>query len=174
MSGTNKNLILRALDEAYGNEEAWFGPNLRSTLAALSLDDLTCDETYEGYSAWELALHCAYWKWWARTHITKEKDAFPYGLTDFTEPEKAGGMEAWKRDLAYLDEQHHLLKEALKALPEERLEEPWFGPDGKPQKDNLARHLMGVAFHDAYHTAQIRSMGLKTLRDPREKDSGSD
>lgn len=158
-----KRVLIDALDESYGNEETWYGPNLRTTLQSLTIEQLVFDDTYEGYSAWELALHCAYWKWLPRVRLTGDTDEFPYLPLDFPRVSTDRTHEKWKKDFQYLDEQHRRLKAAVADLMDGELSSPWRSREGEEQDGSVSRMIMGVAFHDAYHTAQIRSMGLPGL-----------
>ena len=164
MGNIASSVIVIALDEAYDMAETWYGSNLRTTLVSLSLEELKYDRTYEGYSAWELALHCAYWKWHVRRLLTGETDAFPYTPDDFPRVRTTSSSEDdWSKDLAYLDDQHRRLREAVAALSDEHLSAPSQSPDGVDQDGSVARMVMSIALHDAYHTAQIRNMGLPQL-----------
>ena len=129
------------------------------------MDQLTFGDTYEGYTAWQLALHCAYWKWVVRRGLTGENDEFPYFPANF--PQLRGELteETWMKDLQYIDEQHERLKNATQVLFDSKLESPWIDEHGVAQDGSVAREIIGLALHDAYHTAQIRSMGIPGLEE---------
>lgn len=164
---TAHTIIINALDESYSNEVTWYGPNLRTTLTELSMEQLAFDETYEGYTAWELALHCAYWKWVVGRALTGADDEFPYVPADFPRANGERTEESWLIDLRYLDEQHERLRNATLALSDAQLAAQWIDEDGVAQDGSVARQIMGVAIHDAYHTAQIRSMGIPGLAEDK-------
>ncbi len=167
MTISSRTLIIEALDEAYGNAETWYGPNLRPTLTSLTPEQLVDRRTFEGYTAWELAVHCAYWKWFVACRLTGGTDSFPYGQDDFPPLPSDTSERAWMDFLSWMDGRHERLKAATATLDEARLSSPWVNAEGEEQEGSVARMIMGVAFHDAYHTAQIRNMGLAGLAEKK-------
>lgn len=153
-------LYLHMLDSAFARD-GWHGASLVPTLRKLSLEQLTDSNTYEGYSAWGIALHCAYWKYRARRRLIeivlaeeapKHFERSPADWPDLP-VERTG--ETWKRDFDLLQNEHRLLKDVVARLTVEQLATP-SPKTGEP----IAGLVYGVAAHDAYHTAQIRNMGL--------------
>ena len=154
-----KRLFLAMIDEAF-DQDAWYGPNLWNTLKGLSLEQATYTSTYEGYSAWKVVLHCAYWKWDTRKNLCGHPiPEFPRGPEDWPRPAEDRSLASWKADLEFLREEHRLLRECIQEFPEEkllRIDERHHYP--------FARHLYGIASHDVYHTAQIRNMGIPGVK----------
>jgi uncharacterized damage-inducible protein DinB len=148
-------LLLAMVDEAY-DRPAWHGPNLKGSLRRLTQAQAAWRPSARRHSAWELAVHAAYWKYAVRRWLTGGKrGAFPLeGSNWFERP--AGGRR-WKEDLALLDEEHLRLREAIASIPASRLSKALPGT-----KQTLARLIWGIAAHDAYHAGQIRL--LQTLR----------
>ncbi|MFP4114978.1 MAG: DinB family protein [Spirochaetota bacterium] len=128
------------------------------------------EATYEGRTAWAMALHCAFWKWLVGRRLSGGSDAFPYAPDDFPEVPAGATENDWMRDLAYLDEQHARLKEAVASLTDAQIAAPWIDQNGSEADGTVGRMVMGIAFHDAYHTAQIRNMGLPSLRHPSDRE----
>lgn len=119
---TANTIIITTLDGAYSNSEPWYGPKLRQTLTGMTIEQLTYTDTYEGYSAWVVGLHCAYWKWVVRRGITAEKDEFPHAPEDFPRLRGQVTEEMWANDLRYMDEQHERRKSAAMALSDAALD----------------------------------------------------
>ena len=142
-------LLLGLLDEGY-NRPAWHGPNLRGALRGLSATEATWRPGRGRHCIWEIALHCAYWKYAVSRHLAGgTRGAFPRKGSNWLELPKPADAAAWKADLALLDEQHRLLREAVAALPPRRLAE-------RHAKHTLARMIWGVGAHDLYHAGQVR------------------
>lgn len=143
-------LLLALLDEAY-DRPAWHGPNLRGALRGLHAREAAWVPPGGRNSAWQLALHCAYWKYAVRRRVTGvgKRGAFPRpGHNLFELPEPAD-ERAWKADLALLDSEHRALHEVVAALSPGRLAE-------HRGRSTVARLVYGIAAHDLYHAGQVR------------------
>jgi hypothetical protein len=146
------DLLLRNIDQAF-DAPAWHGTNLRGSLRGLKLDVLASRPGPGRHNIWELALHCAYWKYAVRRRITEEKrGSFPLeGSNFFARPEGEPTNAAWKRDLALLDEMHAQLRAVIAALPASRL-----GRKTKGSRYTVRDTVLGIAAHDLYHAGQIQ------------------
>jgi len=140
------NLVLALLDEAY-LRKTWHGPNLRQSLKGISASQAAWRPAPGRHNIWELALHCAYWKYAVRRRIEGGKrGSFALkGSNFFSRPEKGKAIEStWRADLALLEREHQALEAAIcRALK-------------TPRAKKLLPALYGVAFHDIYHAGQIR------------------
>jgi len=140
------NLVLALLDEAY-LRKTWHGPNLRQSLKGVSAKQAAWRPAPGRHNIWELALHCAYWKYAVRRRIEGEKrGSFALkGSNFFARPEKGKAIEStWRADLALLEREHQALEAAIRrALKTARAKK-------------LLPAMYGVAFHDIYHAGQIR------------------
>jgi hypothetical protein len=147
--------LLTFLDEAY-NRKSWHGPNLRSALKGVSLDEAVWRAAPGRHNIWELALHAAYWKYVVRRRLTGAKrGSFRIAGSNFFERPVTMTESAWKKDLEILAVEHRLLRTAVSAVK---------SPNEKQQ------HLIrGAAAHDLYHAGQIRL--LRVLYSPRTKSS---
>ncbi|MBI5282772.1 MAG: DinB family protein [Candidatus Solibacter usitatus] len=146
MAGINdRTLLLAGLDEAF-DRKSWHGANLRGSLRALSAAQAAWKPAPGRLSAWELALHCAYWKYGARRRLTGEKPgSFPLKGSNFFPLPSTPDQAAWKQALRLLADQHALLRAAVISLP------------AKILRTQAARKLIrGVAAHDLYHAGQIQ------------------
>jgi hypothetical protein len=157
--------MARYLDYTLDNMEAefsgksWNGASLLATLDRLSAVEASSMETWEGYSAWEIALHCAKCKRIVAVELGAEVPDWPFPAEPwFPSPPDTSG-ESWARDKALLVACHDAAMKALRAFPDSRLDETmafWKSPWGKV--------LAWFGDHDAFHGAQIRSMGLPSLK----------
>jgi hypothetical protein len=135
---SNRDLLLHMIDDAY-EKKAWHGTNLRGSLRGVTADEALWRPAEGRHNIWELAVHCAYWKYAVRRRLTGERRAafarkgsnwLPTG-------------DDWKEDLRLLRDEHHKLRDAIaRAKP--------------AQLKRYERHIYGVAAHDAYHTGQIQ------------------
>lgn len=156
--------ILLGYADAQFDGESYDGPSFMKTLDGLSWEAAASTQTYEGYSAWEVALHVLYYKYYFIRALGAEGsiEPYPYPEGHFISPPEVG-EEAWRLLRARLRGAHAVVMEAIRAFPESRLDElipKWGEPYGK-----------GIAWlcgHDAYHSAQLRSMGVPGLKAPKE------
>jgi len=146
-----KQWLLGLLDEAFDGP-AWHGPSLSSTVRGFSARQAAWRPTRGRRSAWEIVLHCAYWK-----HRVHERVA-PGTATPFprtgknwpclpAEPSPA----RWRSDVALLKRVHAELREAVASLPAAVLQRP-----APRQKQTRRANLIGICYHDIYHAGQIR------------------
>jgi uncharacterized damage-inducible protein DinB len=139
------DVLLANLDEAYGRK-GWHGPTLRGALRGLTVGEVLWRPSARRHNIWELAMHCAYWKYAVRRRLTGEKrGSFPLkGSNWFAAPEGADD-DTWRDALRILDEQHVRLRAAIESLPK-----AGFG------EMKRVRLIYGIAAHDLYHTGQIQ------------------
>jgi hypothetical protein len=149
MSEESRSLVL-LLDEGF-NKPAWHGPNLLGSLRGITLPELLYRPRKDGHNAWELALHCAYWKWVARNRLTGARGgSFPLQGSNFFPRGKGASLAEWKRDLALLKKQHAQLRSVVLALDPAKYDERTAG-----SRHTVRRTVLGIAAHDIYHAGQI-------------------
>lgn len=142
--------LVQFLDEGF-RRATWHGPNLLGSLRGIGLAELLHRPRERGHNAWELAVHCAYWKYAARNQLSGGKrNTFPLPGSNFFRREQALTLGDWKKDLALLKQQHATLKEAILALPPGSLDKRVAG-----SKYTARRLVLGVVAHDLYHAGQI-------------------
>ncbi len=150
-------LLLANLDDAY-ERRAWHGPNLRGSLRGVTARRAAWRPARGRHNIWELALHCAYWKYAVCRRLAGEKrGSFPFKGSNWFRRPLSPMVKAWRQDLAVLDEQHRKLRRAIAKLPPRRLRTRSHG-----SRWTIAQEISGVIAHDLYHTGQIRL--LKRLR----------
>ena len=144
------NLLLDALDEAF-DHKSWHGTNLRGSLRRVTAEEAVRRPGPGRHNIWEIALHCAYWKYAVWRQLTGAKRAsFPLKGSNFWLRDKAG-EQLWAQEIGLLEETHRQLREAAGALkPSDWLKKP---VKSKYTCEFLVR---GAAAHDLYHAGQIQ------------------
>jgi len=145
------SLLLSLLDQAF-DQKAWHGPNLRGSIRGVSPEAAARRPGPGRHNIWEIALHCAYWKYAVRRLLTGEsRGSFPLkGHNWFPRPGGQPGA-AWRRDTALLAQEHRRLREVVKAVSPDRLSAR---PPGS--RYSVSELIQGAASHDLYHAGQIR------------------
>ena len=144
-------LLLRIVDEAY-EKKAWHGPNLRGSIRGLDTRAVSWRPAAGRHNIWEILVHCAYWKYAVRRRILGEKrGSFPLkGSNWFARPEVMT-PEAWRNDVARLEDTHRQMRAAIAGLAPRDLDRI---PPGS-KVSNVAI-ISGIAAHDVYHAGQIQ------------------
>jgi hypothetical protein len=140
------DLVLALFDEGY-SRKTWHGPNLRQSLKGVSASQAARRPAPGRHNIWELALHCAYWKYAVRRRIEggKRGSFVLKGSNFFTKPEMGKATEAaWRADLQLLKREHRALETAIRRVLK------------TPRAQKLLSSLYGIALHDVYHAGQIR------------------
>lgn len=138
------------LDEAF-SKAAWHGPNLLGALRGISIPGLLYRPRRDGHNAWELAVHCAYWKYAVRNRLVAgRRNTFPLEGSNFFRRDKGLTLDDWKKDLNLLKAQHKALKATIRGLPPRT-----YGNRVGNGKHTVRRIVLGIAAHDIYHAGQI-------------------
>jgi hypothetical protein len=135
------------------------GPSLMKTLRSLSIPELLSKETYEGYSAWEVAVHVAFYKRKVGNWLGASIPESPLAAADFSPSPPGAGQKEAEELFRYRELCHAKSMQAARAASPEALEsivDEWKIP--------LGMALAWLLGHDAYHSAQIRNMGLPSFR----------
>jgi hypothetical protein len=152
MPATELSLLLRALDQAY-DQPSWHGTNLRGSLRGLDAGVRAFRPGPGRHNVWELAVHCAYWKYTVRRRFTGEKrGSFPLaGSNFFRRPQGEATDAAWRADLDLLDAMHAALRAELDGISPRAL-----GRTARGSRWTNRDMLLGIAAHDLYHAGQIQ------------------
>ena len=144
------DLLLQMLDDAY-DHHAWHGTNLRGALRGVTAEEAQWRPANGRHNIWELALHCAYWKYTVRRRITGEKRmSFARKGSDWFPLPDEPSERAWREDLALLESEHRALRALISKLTPEQLHEK------RHRRYTNMQMLYGVASHDLYHCGQIQ------------------
>lgn len=159
MKRNETTLLLQLLDEAY-NKRTWHGTNLRGSLRGLTAEEAAWRPAPNRHNIWEIAVHCAYWKYTVRRRLLNEKrGSFPLkGSNWFTRPAMFDEASL-KNDLRLLEEVHVSLRDAVASFPSSKL----YSRTPNSKNTNIFV-IYGVANHDIYHAGQIQL--LKRLQQP--------
>jgi len=137
----------------------WHGPELYPTLQSLSVEQALEPAGPDGYSSWQIVLHCAYWKHVILRRLGVIAAAFERSPEDFPALPEATDRPAWERDLQLLVDKHEAIKTAVRRLGNADLGQ--LATDEKFSKESL---VLSIAAHDAYHTGHLRNMGVNGLK----------
>ncbi|HWZ44392.1 MAG TPA: DinB family protein [Candidatus Saccharimonadales bacterium] len=141
---SHAHLFLDLLDSSYQGK-AWHGPALKSTLKGLTIAEALFRPKPHTHNIWELALHCAYWKYRVvRQLVQVPCPRFPLRGANWF-PRTGGTASQWNDERKILDQQHKSLQAAILALPPARLQLP-----------EIAHLVGGIALHDTYHAGQVK------------------
>jgi hypothetical protein len=168
--------LLADLADVEFDGKSFNGPSFMKTLESLSPEVAAYRDTYEGYSAWGIALHCAYFKYFIAKSLgvsvavgtsapigTAPIEPYPFDVGDdgFGEP-VAATPEAWRAVCDYLRASHRAVWAFARSLSPEALAATM--PEWKTP---YARAIAWLATHDTFHAAQLRSMGVPGVKEPR-------
>jgi hypothetical protein len=133
-------LLLRLLDEAY-TRTGWTDRSLRKSLRGLGPKEAAWRPGRRRHNIWEQVVHLAYWKHVLHRRVAgQEVAAFPEKGRDWFQRD-GGDERAWKRDRKLLSDTHARLRGLL--------------VEKKQFSNRDLYNLVGAAFHDVYHSAQI-------------------
>jgi uncharacterized damage-inducible protein DinB len=135
---------------------AWPGVSPRDLLRSLSAAEAAAHPIRGAHSAWEIALHLAFWHEAVRRRLGGE-NVDPADGEDWPVP-GAATETAWRATLESLDETHRALVDAVRTLAPERL-----GETAPGREFTLYFMLHGVPQHDLYHGGQVMLL-RKALR----------
>jgi hypothetical protein len=143
-------LLLEVIDRAY-DQKSWHGPNLRGSLRGLTAATAAWRPAAGRHNIWEVVVHAAYWKYIVRRRLLGEKrGSFPLkGSNWFARPVTT--TEAWKEDVALLQQTHQSLRAAVAGL---RAADLRVRPAGS--KVSNLEMIASIAAHDVYHAGQIQ------------------
>jgi uncharacterized damage-inducible protein DinB len=133
--------------------DAWHGDSLLEILEGVTAAQAAARPVKHAHTIWELVLHITAWDGAVRSRLAgaavdlSDEQNFP-SVMDASE-------NAWRRTVEQARKVHNELIEAVKAFPDERLEEKVPGKKNEPDWYNFYYMLHGVAQHELYHAGQI-------------------
>ena len=148
---SNLSLLLEVLDQAY-EKHAWHGVTLRGSLRGVKAKQALWKPSPQRPSIWQLALHCAYWKYNIARKISGDESlTFPRKGANFPQIPSVTDEATWKKDISLLGRMHKTLRESIRKFDGKRL-------SAKANKSRY-RHkelIYGIASHDLYHAGQVQ------------------
>ena len=152
-----QGVLLNLLGQGY-DQRAWHGTNLVGALRGVTAAQALWRPKPGRHNIWELAVHCAYWKYAVRRRLTGEPEGgFELEGSNWIPRSGPTSEKAWKADRALLAREHKALVAVVKAFEAGRLDRRLGrGPF------TSAETIAGAAAHDLYHAGQIQL--LKRLR----------
>ena len=139
------DVLLANLDEAF-DRKGWHGTTLRGSLRGVDAAQALWRPADGRHNVWELAVHCAYWKYAVRRRLTgaKRGSFVVKGSNWFASPDQPD-ENAWRDVRTILDDEHERLRATIESLPRSAFSDR-----------KRLRQMYGVAAHDLYHTGQIQ------------------
>ena len=154
---TEARVLIDFMDSVFYGP-GWHGAELYSTLQSLSLEQARQPGGPDGYSAWQLALHSAYWKHVILQRLGVTAKPFERAPDDFPALPQTPDQSAWEADLQLLVDKHEAIKSEVRRLGNAELGQASI--DESFSKESL---VLSIAAHDAYHTGHLRNMGISGL-----------
>jgi DinB superfamily len=143
-------LLVNVLDRAYARV-SWHGTNLRGSIRGVGPARAAKRPAPGRHNIWELAVHCAYWKYAVWRRLTgATRGSFPLKGSNWFVRDGAGGLRAWQSDVALLDRMHRDLRRAVAGLRPRDLTRR------AGSQFTVADLVAGAAAHDLYHAGQIQ------------------
>lgn len=158
-------MIGEAVREAFEGP-AWHGPTVRSSLRGITWEEASWRLAPGRNTIWELVLHLAYVRHRMLGRVARVTSGrvprFPRSLDGswFPRLPEIPGAQAWRDDVGLLVAYQGRFLDALAGVDPSALEKRRKGADR-----SLGAELMGVAFHDVYHSGQIRLLSMLVRED---------
>jgi uncharacterized damage-inducible protein DinB len=159
--------LVRALDQAYVRQ-SWHGTNLRGSLRGVSAAQAARRPGRGRHNIWEIAVHCAYWKYAVWRRLTgAARGSFPLdGSNWFTRPVERS-PRAWRADVRLLDRMHRQLRDAVARLTARDLARR--APGSRFTNADL---VAGITAHDVYHAGQVQLVkAMKGMKEVKKRSS---
>jgi uncharacterized damage-inducible protein DinB len=139
--------ILGQMDGAFSGE-AWHGPDLTQLLNGISAEDASKHPVPGAHSIWEIVNHIAAWN----AIVQQKSKGEPVEVTTELDwpPVWEVSEVSWKRSLATLAENRTRLRNYVKTVRDDQLDE-------KVPRENYSQYVLlhGLVQHDLYHAGQI-------------------
>jgi uncharacterized damage-inducible protein DinB len=141
------NRIIDQMDRGFSGE-AWHGPALMHLLDGISAEDASKHSVAGAHSIWELVSHIAAWNTIVQQKSKGESNEVTAEM-DWPPVWEASEV-AWKRSLDNLAESRTRLRNYVKTMRDDQLDEPVL-------HENCSQYVLlhGLVQHDLYHAGQI-------------------
>ena len=152
MSETER--IWNQLQRSFEGNEAWKCPSLRDLLAEVTAVQAAAHPIAGAPSIWELLLHTTAHERVAGRRLAGESVASLPDALDWPKP-AAVSADAWIRARLDFGDARRVLRQAVAALPEARLNQP---VPGREYSHYVMLH--GIVEHALYHAGQVEMLML--------------
>ena len=129
---------------------AWHGPALQELLADVSAEQAASRPLPGAHSIWEIVLHVAAWQSFAARALEGAPAVSDPAAEENWPPVKDTSEAAWREALKHLGDGNKHLREAVRNLGDEDLDEVVAG-----REYSVYFMLHGVIQHTLYHAGQI-------------------
>lgn len=144
-------LLVEVLDGSFGRR-SWHGTTLRGAFRGMTPRQALRRPKPGTHCAWELALHAAYWKFFARMRLEgRATEGFRRSPANWPRLPRPADGAALRADLRLLSDEHRLLLAAVRRFRPADLDRKT--PSGKLTWRQV---IFGVAAHDAHHGGQVQ------------------
>jgi uncharacterized damage-inducible protein DinB len=141
--------ILDQLKRAYEGS-AWHGPSVREVLGGIDAHQAAARPLANAHNIWELVRHIGVWEDVGRRRLAGDRAAIEISSPEDWPPANDTSDQAWEATKSALERGHRALVDAIRQVPESRLDEPIL--EGM---SSVYVTLHGVIQHDLYHAGQI-------------------
>jgi uncharacterized damage-inducible protein DinB len=129
--------------------QAWHGPSLRELLNGMTAEQAVAKPIPNAHSVWELINHIIAWEQIARRRLEGVEEIAILDEVNFP-PVTDASEAAWQATLQSLDASNRSLRESIRKIDDEKLNEITPGTSY-----SIYVLLHGVIQHDLYHAGQI-------------------
>lgn len=150
---TVKDLLINHLEYTF-EKEAWHPP-LAIAVKELTAEQAAWKPSPERHSIWQIVRHILHWK----RGVLQALDGDPPDYETLEKPdwqEATGDQAAWEADVRALQESYTDFHMRLDALDDEGVQKALRAYQQSPQPTVVAKRLLWVFTHDAYHAGQIQ------------------
>lgn len=150
---TVKELLSIHLEDTFASER-WH-PTLATAVWGLTAAQAAWKPAPERHSIWQIVRHLIHWKRGVLEALNGNTPDFER-MTAEDWPEVAGDQDAWEADVRALHDLYAEFRRRLEALGDEGLQRAVRSYQQSAEPLVIARRLLGVFTHDAYHSGQIQ------------------
>ena len=144
-------LLLEIMDQAF-DARGWHGTTLRGALRGVSPAQALWRPAPGRHRIWDLALHCAYWKYAVRRRLAGDAvGSFPRTPSNWPDVPEVPDATRWNADVRLLVAEHAALRAMVAGMAPAKL-----ARRSPKQTWKNIEQIHGVAAHDLYHTGQIQ------------------
>jgi uncharacterized damage-inducible protein DinB len=150
---TVKDLLSAQLEETF-RKEGWYPP-LATAVSGLTAEQAAWKPAPERHSIWQIVRHLIRWKRGVLQALAGEPPDFER-ITAEDWQDASGDQAAWEADVRDLHEIYAEFRSQLETLGDDGLQSAVLSYRQSSEPVVVARRLLSVLTHDAYHAGQIQ------------------